>query len=180
MTTATQIPGYTAGTWAIDPAHTDVSFSVRHLGVAKVRGRFDDVRGEIVTAENPLDSTVNVTIKTASFDTRNEQRDAHVRGAEFLDVENYPDMTFRSTGIRQDGEEFVISGELTVRGVSKPVELRTEVGGFAPEGPAGSPVLGLSASTDVNRSDFGVEGGAAGAILSDRVKIEIDLEATKS
>ncbi|MQA09591.1 MAG: hypothetical protein GEU98_13775 [Pseudonocardiaceae bacterium] len=180
MTAATQIPGYTTGTWTIDPVHTDVTFSVRHLGVAKVRGRFADVQGEIVTAENPLESTVNVTVKTASLDTNNEQRDGHVRTEEFLDVQNYPEMTFRSTGIRQDGDEYVISGELTVRGVTKPIELRTEVGGFAPEGPAGVPVLGLSASTEINRSDFGVTGGAAGAMLGEKVKVELDVEAAKA
>ncbi|TCP41651.1 polyisoprenoid-binding protein YceI [Tamaricihabitans halophyticus] len=180
MTTATQIPGYTTGTWTIDPAHSDVTFTVRHLGVSKVRGRFADVAGEVITAENPFDSSVHAVLKTASIDTNNEQRDAHVRTEEFLHTEAHPELTFQSTGIKQNGEDYVLSGELTIRGITRTVDLEVELGGFAPEGPAGQPVLGLSASTEINRKDFGVTGGAAGAMLGEKIKIELDIEATKN
>src|SRR5690242_14940681 len=100
------IPGYLTGTWTIDPVHSDVSFIVRHLGISKVRGQFATFSGEIVTADNPLDSTVTATIDAGSFHSRNEQRDGHVRGEDFLHVDDHPQLTFVSTGIRQDGEDF--------------------------------------------------------------------------
>jgi polyisoprenoid-binding protein YceI len=116
------IPGYTAGTWVIDPVHSDVSFSVRHLVVSKVRGNFRSFEGAVVTAADPLDSSVSVSIDLASIDTGNADRDAHVRSADFLDVEQYPTMTYRSTGVRVDGDGFVVEGELSLHGVTKPVE----------------------------------------------------------
>jgi polyisoprenoid-binding protein YceI len=176
MSTPTiNIPGYITGTWTIDPIHSDVSFIVRHLGVSKVRGQFNNFSGEIVTAENPLDSTVTATIDADSFHTRQEQRDAHVKGEEFLHVEQHPELTFTSTGIRQEGEAFLLDGNLTVRGVTKPATLNLEINGFG-EGPYG-PVLGISASTDISRKDFGVHGGPAGAMVSDKIQIILEIEA---
>ncbi|MBB5152819.1 YceI family protein [Saccharopolyspora phatthalungensis] len=173
MTATAQIPGYVAGTWDIDPAHSNVEFSVRHMGVAKSRGRFGSFRGEIVTAADPLESTVTATIEAASIDTRQADRDAHLRSADFLDVEQFPTLTFRSTGVRQDGDDFVIDGEFTLRGVTKPVSLATELGGFTENG-----LLGLSASVTINRTDFGV-GPAGSAKVSEKVKITLDIEAQR-
>jgi polyisoprenoid-binding protein YceI len=172
------IPGYVAGTWTIDPIHSDVSFIVRHLGVSKVRGQFNTFTGEIVTAENPFESTVNATIEAASFHTRQEQRDNHVKSPDFLHVEEYPELTFTSTGVRHDGEQFLLDGDLTVRGVTKPVTLNLEINGFG-ESPDGSPLLGISASTEISRKDFGVTGGAAGAMVSDKIQILLEIEAKR-
>jgi polyisoprenoid-binding protein YceI len=170
------IPGYVTGTWTIDPIHSDVSFIVRHLGVSKVRGQFNTFSGEIVTAENPLDSKVTVTIDAASFHTRQEQRDNHVRSSDFLHVEEHPELKFVSTGVRQHGEGFLLDGELTVRGVTKPVTLELEVNGFGLD-PDGKPLLGISASTEIYRKEFGVHGGATSAMVSDKIQIIIEVEA---
>jgi polyisoprenoid-binding protein YceI len=172
------IPGYVTGTWAIDPVHSDVSFIVRHLGVSKVRGQFNTFSGEIVTAENPLDSQVTATIDAASFHTRSEARDGHVRSEDFLHVDEYPELTFTSTGVRHDGEDFLLDGDLTVRGVTNPVTLKLEVNGFG-QGMDGAPVLGISAETEINRKDFGVHGGQASALVSDKIKIQLEIEANK-
>ncbi|EIE98620.1 YceI family protein [Saccharomonospora glauca] len=176
-TSTTEIPGYLTGTWTIDPVHSNVSFVVRHLGVTRLRGRFTDVSGEIVTAENITDSSVTATMRAASIDTTNQQRDDHVRGADFLDVENHPTLSFRSTGIRVDGEDYLIDGELTVRGVTKPVTLTAELGGFGPGLTEGSKVIGVAARTEIKRSDFGVGAGIPSAVVSDKVIIELDIEA---
>ncbi|GAA0211701.1 YceI family protein [Saccharothrix mutabilis subsp. mutabilis] len=177
MTTQTvQIPGYIAGTWAIDPVHSDVSFVVRHLGISKVRGHFDTFEGQIVTAENPLESTVTAKIETASINTKNEARDAHVRNEDFLDVEKHPELTFTSTGVRANGEGFIVDGELTLRGVTKTVELELELNGFG-DGFEGAKVAGFSASTEISRKDFGVTGGAAGAAVGDKITILLEIEA---
>ncbi|MFG3254186.1 YceI family protein [Streptomyces sp. NPDC048172] len=181
MSTPTEaaLPGYTTGTWAIDPIHSEVAFSVKHLGIAKVRGRFDDFEGQIVTAENPLDSTVAATIRTASVSTGNEQRDEHVRTPDFLNVEEFAEMTFRSTGVRANGSAgFQVDGELTLRGVSRPVTLDLELNGFG-QGMEGKPALGLSASTEISRSDFGVTAGPASAVVGDTIKITLDVEANQ-
>jgi polyisoprenoid-binding protein YceI len=178
MSTPTiNIPGYVTGTWTIDPIHSDVSFIVRHLGVSKVRGQFNTFTGEIVTHEDPLNSSVTATIDAASFHTRQEQRDNHVRSEDFLHVEEYPELSFVSTGVRHNGEEFLLDGDLTIRGVTKAVTLNMEINGFADAN--GGTVLGISASTDISRKDFGVTGGAAGAMVSDKIQILLEVEATK-
>jgi polyisoprenoid-binding protein YceI len=171
MTATEQIPGYAVGTWDIDTVHSDIIFSVRHMGVGKSKGRFGTFSGEIVTAADPLESSVTATIDITSIDTRNADRDAHVRSADFFDAEQYPTATFRSTGVRQDGEDFLIDGELTLKGVTKPVTLETELGGFNGEG-----LVGLSASTTINRTDFGV-GPAGGAMVGEKVTLTLDIEA---
>ena len=103
--TTTVVPGYVAGTWTIDPVHSEVGFSVRHMMVSKVRGKFASFEGSIVTGENPLDSTVTATVDLASIDTGNADRDAHIRSADFFDVERHPTLTFRSTGVRRVGDD---------------------------------------------------------------------------
>ncbi|MDI2027513.1 YceI family protein [Saccharopolyspora sp. TS4A08] len=170
MTATAQIPGYTVGTWDIDPVHSDVTFSVRHMGVGKSRGRFGAFSAEIVTAEDLLQSSVTAKIDVSSIDTRNADRDAHVRSADFFDAEQHPTATFRSTGIRQDGEDYLIDGEFTLKGVTKPVTLTAELNGFSDN------LLGISATTTLNRSDFGV-GPAGGAVVGEKISITLDIEA---
>lgn len=173
MTASSTIPGYEVGTWDIDPAHSAIEFSVRHMGIAKTKGRFTAFSGELVTAENPLDSSVTATISTGSIDTAMPDRDAHVRNADFLDVANYPTATFRSTGIRQEDDEFVIDGEFTLHGVTKPVSLRTELNGISENG-----LIGLSATTALDRRDFGV-GPDNTAVVGDKIKVSLEIEAER-
>jgi polyisoprenoid-binding protein YceI len=173
--TATKIPGYVAGTWTIDPIHSDVSFTVRHLVVSKVRGFFRTFEGTIVTGETPELSSVNATIDMASIDTNQEQRNAHIRSADFFEVETYPTMTYRSTAVRADGDDWIVDGELTLKGVTKQVPLKLELNGF------GSDRLGLSAKGEINRRDFNVNFSAVsetGAVMvSDKVQIHLEVEA---
>jgi polyisoprenoid-binding protein YceI len=175
MTTATRIPGYIVGTWTIDPVHSDVAFIARHFSVSKVRGRFNAVSGTIVTHEDPAQSSVTATIKADSVDTNNEQRDGHVRSADFLNVEEHDQLAFTSTAVRIDGEDVEIDGDLTLHGVTKPVTLTGELGGFA-DSPHGK-VLGVSASTEIKRSDFGVGPNIPAAVVGDKIKIELGVEA---
>jgi polyisoprenoid-binding protein YceI len=174
------LPGYTVGTWDIDPAHSDISFTVRHLMVSKVRGHFRSFSGEIVTAEDPLDSSVTVTVDLASIDTNNEQRDDHVRTADFLDVATYPTMTYRSTSISQDGDGWLADGELSLHGVTRPVQLAVELNGFATD-PWGGTRAGFSATAQINRRDFGIDvslpmdGG--GVVVGDKIQIALEIEA---
>ena len=175
----TDIPGYIAGTWAIDPVHSEVSFVVRHMAVSKVRGRFTKFDVQIVTAEQPLDSTVTVTIDTASIDTGNEMRDDDLRSERFLDVANYPQVNFRSTSVTPDGDKYKVAGDLTIRGVTKPVTLDVEVNGFGPD-PYGGTRAGFSATTEINRTDFGVSFNApipGGVMVSEKVQVDIEGEA---
>ncbi|MGP4019933.1 YceI family protein [Saccharopolyspora sp. 5N708] len=171
MTATTEIPGYVAGTWDIDSVHSEIQFTVRHMGVGKSRGRFDGFEGEIVTAADPLESTVTATIDAATISTGNTDRDAHVRTADFLDVEQFPTVTFRSTSIRRDGDDFVIDGDFTLHGVTKQVSLAAELGGFTEDG-----LLGLSATTTISRTDFGV-GSPGGAVVGEKIKVTLDIEA---
>ncbi|MDQ1465468.1 MAG: hypothetical protein QOC73_2409 [Actinomycetota bacterium] len=174
------IPGYLAGTWDIDPVHSDVGFTVRHMMVSKVRGRFARFEGQIVTGENPLDSSVNASIDLASIDTNNDQRDAHIRSADFFEVETYPTMTYTSKGVRYDGDDLILDGELTLKGVTKQVPLRLEVNGFGPDAYGGTRA-GFTATADINRRDFGVNFNAAietgGAVVADKVSIHLEIEA---
>lgn len=177
MSAATQIPGYITGTWTIDPVHSEVTFITRHLGVSKVRGQFTDFEGKIVTGEDASASTVEATIQAGSIHTKNDQRDQHVRSDEFLDVERFPTLSFRSTGIRTSGDGYVIDGELTLHGVTKPVSLEAELGGFGDGMAEGSKVIGVEAKTEISRSDFEVAPQFPTAAVADKVRIEIDIEA---
>ena len=180
LTEATRIPGYVAGTWTIDPVHSEVGFSVWHMMVSKVRGRFNTFSGEIVTGEKPANSSVTAEIDLASIITGNEQRDAHIRSADFFEVETYPKMTFRSTGVREDGDDYILDGELTLKGVTKTVPLRLELNGFA-EDPYGGTRAGFTATTEINRGDFNVSFNApmqnGGVVVSDKVNIHLEIEA---
>ncbi len=178
--TLTGIPGYVAGTWSIDPVHTEVGFTVRHMVVAKVRGKFRTFSGEIVTGENPLGSSVTAEIDLSSIDTGNEQRDAHIRSADFFEVETYPTMTYRSTGVRPHGDGYILDGKLTLKGVTKDVPLALELNGFGPDAYGGTRA-GFSATAEINRRDFGVNFAAVmetgGAVVSDKVTIQLEIEA---
>ncbi len=175
-----QIPGYVAGTWAIDPVHSEVGFSVRHMMVGKVRGKFTKFSGELVTASDVLDSSVTAEIDLASIETGAEQRDAHLRSPDFFDTENHPQMTYRSTGIRRDGGDFIVDGELTLKGVTRSVPLTLEVNGFGPDAYGGTRA-GFTATAEINRQDFGVNWNAAmetgGVVVSDKVAIHLEIEA---
>src|SRR5688500_18131078 len=145
--TAVQIPGYVVGTWDIDAAHSTVGFSVRHMMVSKVRGYFRSFSGELVTAADPAQSSVTATIDMDSIDTRQEQRDAHIRSADFFDVGNHTEMTFVSTGVRTDGADWTVEGDLTIKGITKPVTLALELTGFGPDAYGGTRA-GFSAKTE--------------------------------
>ena len=177
--TAVEIPGYVAGTWSIDPVHSEVSFVVRHMMVSKVRGRFDTFEGTIITGEDPLQSSVNATVDLTSVNTGAPDRDNHIRSADFFEVETHPTLTFHSTGLRRDGGDFLLDGDLTIRGTTKPVSLKLEVNGIGPDAYGGTRA-GFSATTEINRSDFGVSyngpipGG--GVAVSEKVTISLEIE----
>jgi len=179
--TTVQIPGYVVGTWAIDPVHSEVSFTVRHMMVSKVRGRFDTFEGTIVTAEDPLASVVTASVDLSSINTGQEQRDAHIRSADFFEVEKHTHMTFVSTGIRPDGSDFLLDGDLTLKGVTKPVTFKLEVSGFGPDAYGGTRA-GFSATTEINRMDYGVNfngpipGVPGGVAVSEKVTINLEIE----
>ncbi len=182
MTTGTDIhPDYLTGTWKLDPYHSELSFSVKHLMISKVKGTFGTFDVTIVTAEDPRESTIEATVDVASVNTGVEPRDNHLRTSDFFLVEEHPTMTFRSTGF--DGDvtkgEFSVTGDLTLRGVSQPVTLKGEFGGIMTD-PQGNVKAGATVTGKINRHDFGVswnnalEGG--GVTLGDDVTITADIQ----
>jgi polyisoprenoid-binding protein YceI len=171
------------GTFAIDTSHSSVGFSVRHLVVAKTKGRFADFSGEITIAEQPLDSSVAVTIQAASITTGDEQRDGHLRSADFLDVENYPTLSFKSTSVKHKGSSsFAVEGELSVHGVTRPVTLDLDYEGTVTD-PWGGQRAVFSASTKLNREDFGLTWNQAletgGVLVGKDVAIDLEVEAVR-
>ena len=175
-----QIPGYVTGTWEIDPVHSEVGFSVRHLMLSKVRGRFAKFEGRIVTPDNPLDASVEASIDLSSIDTNNPDRDAHLRSADFFDVEQHPVMTYRSTGVRAVDQGFLVEGELSLHGVTRPVTLALQLEGILASSPFGDTRAGFSATAEINRSDFDINFGIAdtgGVGLGDKVQIALEVEA---
>ena len=174
----------TPGTFSIDPTHSRVGFMVRHLMVSKVRGSFTDVVGEIVVGEDPTQSSVTATIQALSITTGVEQRDGHLRTGDFLEVEKYPTLEFRSTGVTAvDGNEFTLAGELTIKDITKPVVLKVEFEG-ATRSPYGKDVFGFTATTEIDREDWGITYNMAletgGVMVSKNVKIEIEGEAIRN
>ncbi|QCH26085.1 YceI family protein [Mycobacteroides salmoniphilum] len=173
----TTAPVLAAGTWTIDPVHSDITFSVRHLGVSKVRGSFTDFSGEITVAEDGTPS-VSATIDVASVSTRNDQRDGHLRSADFFDTENHPTATYRSTSVRAHpeagGNDYIVDGELTLHGVTEPVSLNLSLEGVG-AGAQGGAVAGFEASAEINRGDFGVTGGAG--LVGEKVTLTFNIEA---
>jgi polyisoprenoid-binding protein YceI len=176
--TTTALP---AGTWDLDVAHSHVGFTVRHLMVSKVRGTFQDFTADIVTADDPLASTVSATVQMASIATGDEGRDGHLRTNDFFDVEHFPTMTFTSTKITGSGTELEITGDLTIKGVTRSVTFDLEVGGLQQD-PWGNTKAGFTMTGVVNRKDFGMEYNAVleggGVLVGEKVTIEIDVEAS--
>ncbi|MPV38238.1 YceI family protein [Georgenia subflava] len=170
-----------AGTYVIDPSHTEVGFTVRHAGISKVRGKFEKFEGQIVVAENFAESTSVVTIDASSINTGDANRDGHLRSADFWDAENKPTWTFATTGVEGEGEEFTLKGDLTINGVTKPVALDAEFNGSVVDA-FGSPRIGFSAATEISRKEFGLTWNAAmetgGFLVGDKVRILLEIEAT--
>ena len=167
--------------WQIDYAHSEISFMVRHMMISKVRGSFEDWSGTInFDPENPTNTTVDVTIQLASVNTREQQRDDHLRSPDFFDVETYPEMHFKSSKVEQkDANEGKLYGDLTIRGVTKPVVLDVEYAGQA-QSPWGAISAGFSASATINRKDWGLTWNqtleTGGVLVADKVIISIELE----
>ncbi|GAA0974522.1 MULTISPECIES: YceI family protein [Nocardiopsidaceae] len=170
------------GTWTIDPTHSVIGFSVRHMMVSKVRGRFEKFEATLTVPEDPALSSVEATIDAGSINTDNGDRDNHIRSADFFDVDQNPQFTFRSTGIEARGEDFVLKGELAIKGRTNPVELALEFNGSTLD-PYGLDRAGFAASTQISRKEFGVDiempmdGG--GVVVGDKITIEIDAEFTR-
>ncbi|MEU7580640.1 YceI family protein [Streptomyces sp. NPDC041068] len=171
--TAPALP-LTAGVWEIDPFHSAVNFSIRHLGISKVRGRFTDVQAELVVGESAEASSVTATIALASIDTGNKDRDAHVVASDLLDVEKRPTMTFRSTRIEGAGEEWSMEGELAIGDVTRTVTLAVEFGGVQGFPGHDRRHAGFEASGDIRRSEFGLD--FAPGLLGEVVKIQLDMQ----
>ena len=177
-------PSIPAGVWELDASHSNVTFSVRHMMVAKVRGRFTDFTADIVTKDDPLDSTVNAVVQMASIDTNDEGRDNHLRTNDFFEIETYPEIRFASTAIRQSDETtFAVTGDLTIKDVTKPVTIEFEQTGSAID-PFGNTRVGFEGEITVNRKDWGLTWNAAletgGVLVSDKITLEFEVSAIKT
>jgi polyisoprenoid-binding protein YceI len=181
MTASATTTQLTAGTWAIDPVHSSINFSVRHLMVSKVRGRFENFSGAIVVAEDGTPS-VHAEIAVDSVSTGNDQRDAHIKSADFFGVETYPVATFTSSAVESNGDNYVVRGEFTLKGVTKPITLELEFSGVSP-GMGHGEVAGFEASVVLNRKDFGIDIDlpleSGGAVVGDKVTLTLNVEAVK-
>ena len=180
MTTTSDIhPAYVAGTWALDPTHSEVTFSVKHLAISKVRGIFERFTASIVTAEDPSASTVEASIEVASINTNQKDRDKHLRTNDFFKADEFPNITFTSTSVVLAGDDISVVGDLTLRGVTKSVTLTGEFGGTVTDG-YGQTKAGFTASTKINRHDYGVSWNAAleagGLTLGDEISINFELQ----
>ena len=180
MTTTSDIhPAYVAGSWALDPTHSEVTFSVKHLAISKVRGIFERFTASIVTAEDPSASTVEASIEVASINTNQKDRDKHLRTNDFFKADEFPNITFTSTSVVLAGDDITVVGDLTLRGVTKSVTLTGEFGGTVTDG-YGQTKAGFTASTKINRHDYGVSWNAAleagGLTLGDDISIHFELQ----
>ena len=168
-----------AGRWALDPNHSSVGFSVRHLGVSKVRGRFQDFDVDVVVGDTLADSSVTASIQIASIDTGNTDRDAHVLTSDIIDVATRPTMTFRSTSITEGGAGYLVDGDLTIGDVTRPFRLDVEFGGVE-EFPGGPRHAGFEARGELRRKEFGIDvalpPGVSAVALGDVVKVELDVQ----
>jgi polyisoprenoid-binding protein YceI len=177
---ATVLP---TGTWNVDPVHSSVEFQVKHLGIATVKGLFKEFEGTLEVG--PDGAVAYGTVQTASVDTREPARDEHLRSADFFEVDKYPEIGFRSTAIRTTGEdEFEIDADLSIHGVTRPVTLKATLEGIEPEDHQGNTRIGISAATQINRSDFEMRFNAAlgsgNVVVSDKVKILVEVSAVKA
>ncbi|MCE4024872.1 MULTISPECIES: YceI family protein [unclassified Microbacterium] len=173
------IPGYRSGTWTLDPAHSEVTFSVRHMMISKVRGTFGVKSATLVAPENPLEARVEASVDVTSLDTGDAGRNGHLMSADFFDAEKYPTMDFVSTGARAEGGDLFVDGDLTIHGVTKPVTFELDFGGFGSD-PYGNYKAGASAKAVINREDFGLTWNAAletgGVLVGKDVTITLDLQ----
>ena len=176
------LPEHLTGTWKADPAHSEVAFAVRHLMVSNTRGRFTSFDVTIVAAGDPLRSSVTATIDLSSIDTGLEMRDEHLRSADYLDVEQYPTMSYRSAAVRPTDDGWVIDGELTLHGITRPVPLTVEAHGVGVD-PWGNQRAGFSATAQISRRDFGIDTSipmdGGGVVVADKVSISLEIEAVR-
>jgi polyisoprenoid-binding protein YceI len=179
ITPTSSIPGLVAGTYALDTNHSEIGFTVRHL-MTKVRGTFKEYAGEIVVKDTLEESTANVTVELSSVDTRSEQRDGHLRSGDFFDVEKSPKMTFASTELRPNGDNYVLAGDLSIKDVTKAIELEVEFLGVE-QNAYGQTIIGFEATASISRKDWGIdfnvplEGGKL--LVGDKVDIHLDVQA---
>ena len=177
------ITALTPGTWNVDASHSTVGFTARHLMVTKVRGRFASFSGSITVPEDRLRASVVATVEAGSISTGDDQRDGHLRSADFLATEEFPTLELRSTSLRQDGGDFVLVADLTIKGVTRSVEFELEFDGVATD-PWGNTKAAFSAETEINRKDFGLEWNVVletgGVLVSEKVKITLDIQAVKA
>lgn len=177
--------GALTGTYAIDPVHSQIGFTARHAMVTKVRGTFDEFEGTItIDGNDPSKSSAAVTVQVASVNTRNEQRDGHLRTNDFLDLENFPTITFTSTAISHEGgDDFRVTGDLTIKDVTRSVTIPLEFQGSAKD-PFGNTRVGFEGSLPINRSDYGVTFNAAletgGVLVSEKITLEFEISAVKA
>jgi len=183
-TSQLSLPDLQTGVWNVDPGHSTVGFVARHLMVSKVRGRFGTFTGTITIGDDVLESKLEATADIASVSTGDESRDAHLRSADFFDADNYPTMTLVSTGLEPRGDdEFVLHTELTIRGITRPVDFDLEFDGVSQD-PWGGTRAGFTARAEVSRRQWGLEWNMAldtgGVLVSDKVTIELEIEAVKA
>lgn len=178
MNIGSDIPGYIPGSWRINPFNSDVSFSVRHLGVSWVHGRFNKMSGEIVTGDTLDQSSVSATIIAESIDTGFVGRDTYIKGDNVLATSQHRELSFVSTGIRNSGTEYLVDGNLAIRGVTRPVTLLAQIGGFGEDPAEGDKVVGISATTTIMRTEFGFSEKIPPSIIGGEVKIRLDIQAT--
>ena len=186
MTATTVAPALTeySGTWNLDTAHSRLGFRAKHAMVATVRGQFDDFTGTLfLDGTEPTRSTATVEIQAGSFSSGSADRDAHVKSADFLDVDNFPTLSFASTEVRLDGDQFVLVGDLTIRGTTRRVEIDVEPTGVTVD-PFGSTRAGFEGSTTISRKDFGLTWNVAleagGVLVSDKIHIDLDISAVQA
>jgi len=173
----------TAGTWNVDPMHTTIGFTVRHLMITKVHGTFKDFAGTITVGADPMQSSVQATVQMASVHTGDDNRDGHLRTGDFFEVETYPTMTLQSTGISGKGGDYTLHADLTIKGITKKVDFDLEFEGVSKD-LYGNTKAGFSASAEINRKDWGIEWNAVldngGVALGEKVKLNLDVQAVKA
>jgi polyisoprenoid-binding protein YceI len=183
FSTMSSLADLTPGVWNVDPVHSSVGFVARHLMVSKVRGRFAAFTGTVTIAEDPLQSKVEASVDIASIATGDESRDGHLKSGDFFEAETYPTMTLVSTGIDKDGSDYILHTDLTIKGITKPVDFELEFDGVSGD-PWGGTRAGFSAEAEVNRKDFGLEWNVVletgGVMLGEKVKIQLDVQAVKA
>jgi len=177
------ISDLTPGVWNVDPVHSSIGFVARHLMVSKVRGRFGTFTGTLTIAEDPLKSKVEATADITSLSTGDEGRDNHLKSADFFNAEQNPTISLVSTGIDPDGDDYVLHTNLTINGVTKPVDFDLEFEGVSPD-PWGGTRAGFSAEAEISRKEWGIEYNmvleTGGVMVGDKVKIELEIQAVKA